>query len=200
MPRKTSKIPRFRSIQEEAAFWDTHDSEEFSDEWKEVELKVSKPLVHVVEVELVGRALRALEVAAKKEGTDAIGLIYRWIEERLRQHEVIPQPETAEAIERRLVEAIQGHRVALLWKRYDPYGAERTVEPHVLYEDKSGARHVSVYQTEGYSQSEALPGWRNIALDDIRSLTLLDATFEPRWAEGYKPDSKRRYPKVLAKA
>ncbi len=103
-------------------------------------------------------------------------------------------------VEHQLISTAECWRVVVLSRRQDPLGTHRTVEPHVLFEDKSGQRLVNVYQTEGYSESDDLPGWRNFVLEDIRSLTLLDATFEPRWAEGYKPDSKRRYPKVLAKA
>jgi len=35
-------IPDFESYEEEADFWDTHDSTEF--EWEPVEVKVSRPL------------------------------------------------------------------------------------------------------------------------------------------------------------
>ena len=34
---KKSRIPTFKSIEEEAAFWDTHSSEEFADELTPVE-------------------------------------------------------------------------------------------------------------------------------------------------------------------
>jgi len=34
MPR--SRIPEFSSVEEEAKFWDTHDTTEFEDEWEEV--------------------------------------------------------------------------------------------------------------------------------------------------------------------
>lgn len=43
MPKKPqdthekSRIPRFKSIEEEAAFWDSHDSTEFEDEFVEVD-------------------------------------------------------------------------------------------------------------------------------------------------------------------
>ncbi len=37
-PKNTkSRIPTFKSIEEEAAFWDTHSSEEFADELTPVE-------------------------------------------------------------------------------------------------------------------------------------------------------------------
>ncbi len=38
------KIPAFSSIEEEAAFWDTHDTTEFSEEWTPVEVKIGGDL------------------------------------------------------------------------------------------------------------------------------------------------------------
>ncbi|MBA7520970.1 hypothetical protein ES705_13070 [subsurface metagenome] len=40
------KIPRFKSVEEEAEFWDTHDTEEFADEFEPVEVKFAYPLKH----------------------------------------------------------------------------------------------------------------------------------------------------------
>jgi len=39
-----SRIPKFSSYEEEAEFWDTHDTEEFADELEEVEVKFHPPL------------------------------------------------------------------------------------------------------------------------------------------------------------
>ncbi|GEM_PF-4844755 len=39
-----SAIPEFKSIQEEAVFWDTHDTSEFEDEFEPVDLQVSPEL------------------------------------------------------------------------------------------------------------------------------------------------------------
>ena len=36
-----SRIPDFASLEEEAEFWDTHDSTEFEDEWEPVDLEVA---------------------------------------------------------------------------------------------------------------------------------------------------------------
>jgi hypothetical protein len=33
-PTKKSRIPSFKTIEEEAEFWDTHSTEEFEDEWE----------------------------------------------------------------------------------------------------------------------------------------------------------------------
>ena len=35
-----------KSIEEEAEFWDTHDTEEFADEFEPVEVKFARPLRH----------------------------------------------------------------------------------------------------------------------------------------------------------
>jgi len=37
-------IPILKSIEEEAEFWDTHDTEEFADEFEPVEVKFARPL------------------------------------------------------------------------------------------------------------------------------------------------------------
>ena len=42
-PRK-SRIPKFSSIEEEAKFWDMHDSTEFEDEFKPVQVRFAKNL------------------------------------------------------------------------------------------------------------------------------------------------------------
>ncbi len=77
------RIPRFKSREEEAAFWDEHSPEEFAHLLKEVELKPGRPIRNVLQVELDPETLRALDALAAKEGTTAIGLLRRWIEARL---------------------------------------------------------------------------------------------------------------------
>ena len=39
-------IPVFTSIEGEAEFWDTHDTEAFADEFEPVEVKFARPLKH----------------------------------------------------------------------------------------------------------------------------------------------------------
>ena len=80
---KKSRIPRFRSLEAEAEFWDTHDSTEFEDEFKEVELKFAKPLRHFIEVELPGETLDALFATALAKGIPFTELVRQWIEEHL---------------------------------------------------------------------------------------------------------------------
>ena len=42
-PRK-SRIPEFSNIEKEAEFWDTHDTTEFEDEFKPVQVRFAKNL------------------------------------------------------------------------------------------------------------------------------------------------------------
>ena len=192
-------------LKEEAEFCDTDDADDAddadddSDEWLEIKLDVTRIPKNVFEIEIDSAKLEAIETLARSEGANVVELIHNWIDERLDEGDLLVR-RTSVDIEQQMIATIQGHRVVLLSKRDDPQDAGRIVEPHVLHKTRGGELQVSVYQTEGYSESGGLPGWRNIALDDIRSLTVLDLTFEPRWAEGYKPDSKRRYHKVLARA
>jgi hypothetical protein len=46
--KKKSKIPEFKSIAEEAAFWDTHDTTEFEDEFEDVEVEM--PLLKYIKM------------------------------------------------------------------------------------------------------------------------------------------------------
>lgn len=77
------KIPKIDSIQELAAFWDTHDLTEFEDE-----LEVVGGTVFERPVELVAVPLRPTEVEAVKRIADSRGigydaLIREWVIEKL---------------------------------------------------------------------------------------------------------------------
>jgi hypothetical protein len=156
---------------------------------------------NVLRLALDNQVLSLLDGLADCAGTTTTDLLRTWINEWLWGNEVSGSATgtSEDLIEVDLAAAISPHRVILLCKFDDPEGSERTVEPHVLYESMNGDRLLSVYQTDGYSASDELPGWRNISIDDIRWLSVLDRTFEPRWGEGYNPDSER-YAKVLHRA
>lgn len=67
--QKKLKIPEFKSIEEEAKFWDTHSPLDFPDEWKEVKVKVKKPLthMHVVSVRLDQDLIEQMKKIASKK-------------------------------------------------------------------------------------------------------------------------------------
>lgn len=85
---KPSRIPTFHSIEEEAAFWDTHDSTEFEDEFEdvtgEVEI-VGIRLPNAITLKLDEATLAALDERAAARGMGAATLAREWVLERLRE-------------------------------------------------------------------------------------------------------------------
>jgi hypothetical protein len=87
-PRPKSRIPRFKSIAEEAAFWDTHSLADFADELEPVadvrfvvmRAGPKKPLT----VRLPEDTLKTLTQHAHAQGVGASTLVRMWILERLR--------------------------------------------------------------------------------------------------------------------
>jgi hypothetical protein len=82
-PVKRSRIPRFKSRAEEAEFWDTHDTTEFEDEFKEVKIRMVRPLGHILGVRLDAKTMTKLSVIGRKKGVGASTLARMWLLERL---------------------------------------------------------------------------------------------------------------------
>lgn len=95
-----------------------------------------------------------------------------------------------------LLRAIAEHRVVDL--RYGDDPADRRVQPHILYRTSAGQERVDIYQVEGPTHSGALPEWRQLNLQRIRSLDVLDEAFRP--APGYNPGGNRYRHGVIARA
>ena len=84
--KKRSKIPEFASIEEEAAFWDSHDTTEFEDEFEEVAVTFADSLLRRgIFISLEEPFLRQLEEVAFKNGSRPAILARRWLLERLQQ-------------------------------------------------------------------------------------------------------------------
>ena len=66
MPKKTYKIPKFRSDAEAAAFWDTHDSAKYISQTKPSHLEFPKPR-HKVVIDLGQKQWAALQRLAIKK-------------------------------------------------------------------------------------------------------------------------------------
>ena len=81
--RAKSKIPRFKSLEEEAVFWETHDSTEFEDEFKEVRVRVAKPLAHILAVRLDAKTIDLLAAVGRKKGIGPSTLARMWLLEQL---------------------------------------------------------------------------------------------------------------------
>ena len=83
--RSKSRIPEFASREEEAAFWDTHDTTDFEDEFRPIKLRVAKNLIHVLQIPFDSKEMRALSACAEEKGTDVITVARQWVLEHLRQ-------------------------------------------------------------------------------------------------------------------
>ena len=82
-----SRIPTFNTIEEEAAFWDTHSIEEFADELEPVtNVKFVKARqTKAITVRLEAETFEALHRAARARGVGPSTLTRMWILERLQQ-------------------------------------------------------------------------------------------------------------------
>ena len=79
------RIPSFNNIEEEAAFWDSHDFTDFADEATPVELTVGPELAARLTVRLDQADRRELAKRARANGVDRSTLARMWLKERLRQ-------------------------------------------------------------------------------------------------------------------
>ena len=81
---RNQRIPETDSIEELAAFWDTHDLTRFEDQLEEV----TEPIFvranpSIVEITLRPSEIRTLKRIARSEGIEEASLLRQWIVERL---------------------------------------------------------------------------------------------------------------------
>ncbi len=77
-----SKIPEFKSYEEEARFWDTHDLTDFASELEEV----TEPLFErdiVLAIHLSVQEAQAVKKLARTKGMADTDLIHEWVREKL---------------------------------------------------------------------------------------------------------------------
>lgn len=94
MKKKLQSVPKFKSIEEEANFWDTHSTEDFPDYWKPApEIKFSKNLKSVyqkvVPIRLDDQTKKAIEKVARQKGIGISTTARMLIRERLLQLKAI---------------------------------------------------------------------------------------------------------------
>ncbi|MBA2278213.1 MAG: hypothetical protein H0W06_10670 [Chloroflexia bacterium] len=79
------RIPSFANIEEEAAFWDTHDFTDFMEESTPVEVTIGQELAERLTVRLEQADRAALARRARAMGVGPSTLARMWVKERLRQ-------------------------------------------------------------------------------------------------------------------
>jgi predicted HicB family RNase H-like nuclease len=86
---KFKKIPKFKTIAEEARFWDTHDVSDYLSEMKEVKM-VYDPSVHKEEtltVRVQAALKRRLETVARSYGVSLSTLLRVWFIDKVKEVE-----------------------------------------------------------------------------------------------------------------
>lgn len=78
------RIPSFNTIEEEAAFWDTHDVTDYLDESQPADLTVKPELAEKLTLRLERTDREALHRRAKQIGVGPSTLARIWLKERLR--------------------------------------------------------------------------------------------------------------------
>jgi hypothetical protein len=79
------RIPAFQSLEEEAAFWDTHDITDFAEESTPVQLIVGQELAERLTLRLDQADRQKLARHARAKGIGPSTLARMWLKERLRQ-------------------------------------------------------------------------------------------------------------------
>lgn len=80
---KKNRIPAFKSIEEEAKFWDTHSFADYWDGFKPVKVRFAKNLSEGVTVRFDPVTSNKLRVEAHQKGIGPTTLIRMWVMERL---------------------------------------------------------------------------------------------------------------------
>lgn len=78
-----SKIPKFKSLEEERNFWDTHSVTDYLKELKPVKVKFTKPKKKLISLRLETPQIEALKTIASHKGLGYLTLIRYWISERI---------------------------------------------------------------------------------------------------------------------
>src|SRR5688572_15280792 len=89
MPKKKSSkpasIPEFATLEEEAAFWDTHSTADYETEFRPVRARFAKRLSSGVTIRLDPDTLQQLRTLAHERGIGPTTLIRMWVLERLKE-------------------------------------------------------------------------------------------------------------------
>lgn len=88
MTKKKSRIPKFKSIREEAEFWDTHSFADYWDELEDVDLvfELDKPRDETIVLRVQGDIKERIERLARSKGLNLSTLARVWFMEKLREN------------------------------------------------------------------------------------------------------------------
>ncbi len=86
---RLKKIPKFKTVVEEARFWDTHDVNDYLSEMKEVKISFdpSAPKEETLTIRVQVALKRRLEKIAKSHGVNLSTLLRIWFIDKLKETE-----------------------------------------------------------------------------------------------------------------
>ncbi len=84
MTKRKKIVPDFRSHEQEAKFWDTHDIADYQEELKPIKVRFAEHLSGGITVRFDPRTLNLLRTQAKESGIGPTTLIRMWVIEKLR--------------------------------------------------------------------------------------------------------------------
>jgi predicted DNA binding CopG/RHH family protein len=85
--KKENRIPEFKSREEEAEWFDTHDMADYQNEFKTVKASFAKNLSEGLNIRLDKETLATLRVKARQQGIGPTTLARMWIIDHLRELE-----------------------------------------------------------------------------------------------------------------
>lgn len=87
MKKKRTKIPEFKTLEEEAKFWDTHSFADYWDELEDVDIVVEleKPRDETIVLRVQKQVKDKLDRFARSLGLNLSTLVRMWIMEKLQQ-------------------------------------------------------------------------------------------------------------------
>jgi len=77
------KIPKFKTDEEAARFWETHSFEEYHRDTKETEIKFVKKPKKTIAIRLDPDDIKSVETIAQRKGLSYTSLLRMWIKEHL---------------------------------------------------------------------------------------------------------------------
>jgi hypothetical protein len=84
-----SRIPPFETCEEEAEFWDTHDTTEFEDEFEPIEVSFARSLIRRgLTVSLDPQTVKQLRRLSRDRKMEPAALVRLWIMDRLQTETV----------------------------------------------------------------------------------------------------------------
>lgn len=88
--RRQSRIPEFRTREDEAEFWDTHDLSDYWEELMPTEVRVSPTFTseHLLTVRFDKADWDDLDRMAREQGIAPAHLVLDWVKDRLRRHDL----------------------------------------------------------------------------------------------------------------